>query len=297
MPEDPSRRRGGAAPHGEPHRPLAVQLLLLYNRLFHWRRRRESYSGWHAPLLDLESQLRYSKWRQATTGESVRHLQPIEIEGRTVLDFGVGRGGPAVWMAEQGARRVVGVDIDDFFLEVSRRYVERVDPQARLPIEILRSEPSRVPLADASVDAILCLRTFERVADPEAVLCEWHRLLVTGGLAYVSFGPLWYHPHGIHLWEIFPAPWVTLLFPERAVVHARHLLKGEVERIGREATYEDLSFNRMTVGRFRRTVRRSPLELERFRLHTALGLDLLGRLPFLRELFASQIDCVLRKRA
>ena len=123
--------------------PLSVRLCLAYNRLFGFRLRRQSYSGWHAPLFDIESQLRYSEWRQSATADSVAHLQPIDLKDRVVLDFGVGRGGPAVWMAEQGAKRVIGVDIDDFFLNVSEKYVERVDPKRDMPIEIAKCEPTR----------------------------------------------------------------------------------------------------------------------------------------------------------
>ncbi len=275
--------------------PLSVRLCLAYNRLFGFRLRRQSYSGWHAPLFDIESQLRYSEWRQSATADSVAHLQPIDLKDRVVLDFGVGRGGPAVWMAEQGAKRVIGVDIDDFFLNVSEKYVERVDPKREMPIEIAKCEPTRLPLDDGSIDSILCLRTFERVSDPAAVLREWDRVLAPGGKAWLSFGPLWYHPHGIHLWEIFPGPWLTLLFSERAVVTSRHILKGETDRIPTQNTYDDLSFNRMTVSAFHRFVRESPFEIERLTVHMAWGLNPLRKVPGLRELFASQIDCVLAR--
>src|SRR5688500_11188627 len=42
------------------------------------------------------------------------------IRGKTVLDFGCGGGTEAAEMAEHGARRVIGIDIDDVSLERAR---------------------------------------------------------------------------------------------------------------------------------------------------------------------------------
>lgn len=62
-----------------------------------------------------------------------------------------------------------------------------------------------------------------------------------------------------------------------------------------DAAHADLGFNRMTVRRFLRLLTGSGLVAERLRLCPAKVLTPLAWLPGLRELFVSEVNCVLRR--
>jgi len=275
---------------------IGVRLCSAYNALFRWRARREDAQSWVSSRLDdAAAELRYAAWRHRTTPAHLARLGNPSLEGMRVLDFGCGRGGATLYYAEQGARSVLGVDVGDDVLRSAERFRAHVDPERTLPVRFRRAEASHVPAEDGSIDLILCIDVFEHLADPAASLAEWHRVLAPGGRVLATFGPLWLHPHGIHLWEIFPAPWVHLLFPERTVVRTRHHLKGEPERSATDRTYADLLFNKMTARRFERLVRGSDLEVEAYELLAVGGVRWLARVPLLRELFASEVRCLLHK--
>lgn len=275
---------------------LGMRLLLGYNALFAWRRRKEQHNGWSAGSWDDENAaVAYGTWRHDETPKFLARFPAVDFAGKTVLDFGCSHGGSCVHYAEQGAAQVIGVDVAERQLQLARHYLQHVDPAGRLPIEIRLGTHDRAPVDDASVDLVMCADVFEHVLDPVQVLAEWRRMLKPGGQAYVSFGPPWLHPHGVHLWELFPAPWTHVLFPERTVVAARHYLKQDDLDPAVCTHYRDLGFNRMTVGRFLRLLRGSGFAVAHLELCPVKNLKPLVWLPGLRELFVTEVHCVLRR--
>jgi SAM-dependent methyltransferase len=274
---------------------IGIRLLLAYNALFGWRRRKEQSGGWNARDWDDEAGgLAYAKWRRDTTTHFLARFPPIDFRGKTVLDFGCSHGGAVMYYAEQGAAKVIGVDVADGQLRLAERYLRHADPDGKLPVEIRKGTHDATPVDDASIDLLMCADVFEHVLDPAQVLREWKRMLKPGGRAYVSFGPLWYHPHGVHLWEIFPAPWTHVVFPEKTVVAARHYLKQDALDPAVITRYADLGFNQMTVSRFLKLLKRSGLEAEVLDLCPVKNLKPLVWLPGLRELFVTEIHCILK---
>lgn len=275
---------------------FGLRLLLFYNKLFSWRLRKQSKDGWQAHGIDDEAgQFRYADYRCADTPNFVKRFGTVDFRGKTVLDFGSGHGGSTVWFARQGTKKVIGVDVDARVLEISGRYLKHVDPKGELPIEIRKGDRVRVPVEDGTIDCLMSMDVVEHVQDPAAILAEWQRVLSPTGRAYVSFGPLWYHPHGVHLWDIFGAPWVHVLFPERTVVAARHYMKNDDLDPTKLTRYRDIGFNCMTVSRFLKLLRESGLEAETLQVCPMLGFKPLTWLPGVRELFTTEVRCVLKR--
>lgn len=201
------------------------------------------------------------------------------LRGKTVLDFGCGGGTEAAEIAEHGAQRVIGIDID-------KRSLERARAQA-----LRRGVADRMTFAtdtDEQVDAIISLDAFEHFQDPDAILRKMASLLRPDGEVVASFGPIWFHPLGGHFYSVFP--WAHLVFSERALVRWRSLHKTDgLQSIA--AT----GLNRMTIRRFRKVVERSPLKFKTFELMPIRPLRRFhNRLT--REFTTSTVRCSLVHR-
>ena len=201
------------------------------------------------------------------------------VRGKTVLDFGCGCGTEAIEMAEHGASRVIGVDIDLASLNHARREAVRRGVSQGINFTTHTDEP---------VDLIVSLDAFEHFADPDAILQTMAALLKPGGEVLVSFGPPWLHPLGGHFFSCFP--WAHLLVSEPALVRWRSKYKADGFR-----SIEETGLNRMTIGRFCRTVERSPLRFESFE---AVPIRPLRRWHnrMTREFTTSTVRCTLVHR-
>ena len=93
------------------------------------------------------------------------------------LDVGCGTGRHTAELVRLG-HRVTGVDASPEMLAVAR---------ARLPGADLRvGELTRLPVADASVDVVVCALTLVHVPDLDAALAEFRRVLRAGGHLVIS---------------------------------------------------------------------------------------------------------------
>ncbi len=92
-------------------------------------------------------------------------------EGRVVLDLGAGTGKFTQRLVATGARVVAVEPVTEMLAKLA----------AALPrVEALNGTATQIPLADASVDAVVCAQAFHWFASPDA-LREIHRVLKPGG--------------------------------------------------------------------------------------------------------------------
>lgn len=273
---------------------VALQLCLLYNRLFRFRFRNRATAEGERHRTPEAYKENYFRMEMEQTAQRLNRLRslgyPIDVSGCTVVDFGCGYGGASCYLAELGARSVIGLDINPKFLSLGEEFAHKRG--LAKSVRFLRSHDHQLPLEPDSVDWIYTEHVMEHLMEPSSILAEFRRILRTCGRAVICFGPPWYHPHGIHLWEIFPAPGNHLLFPEETVVKARHLLKQDG---GTARSYRDMGLNQLSVARFRRLVADSGLKAVLFNLRPAWKLWPLLSLPFLKELCTAEIESILEK--
>ncbi|HUI08012.1 MAG TPA: class I SAM-dependent methyltransferase [Verrucomicrobiae bacterium] len=120
------------------------------------------------------------------------------LADRTMLDVGASVHAYALEAAlTKGVRRYEGVD-----LGIERHWktprVEFVGDAGNVG-RLTRMNAGRLEFADEAFDCILTISTFEHFLDPAGVLVEMHRVLRPGGVALVTFEPVWTASYGHHL--------------------------------------------------------------------------------------------------
>jgi ubiquinone/menaquinone biosynthesis C-methylase UbiE len=112
-----------------------------------------------------------------------------------VVDVGCGSGYSLPKLAQRFApEELVGVDIDPQMLQAARAEAAR----AGVPVKLVESSSTRMPLADGSVDLLFCHQTFHHLVEQEAALQEFLRVLKPGGLLLFAESTREY----IHSWII-----------------------------------------------------------------------------------------------
>ena len=131
-------------------------------------------------------------------------LQPGEV----VLDLGSGAGMDAFLAARKVGRsgRVIGVDMTPEMLARARAAATR---HGLAQVEFREGRLERLPVVDASVDAVTSNCVINLVPDKTAVFAEIARVLRPGGVCYFSAGNryAWMEPHyRLPLLSVVPKP-------------------------------------------------------------------------------------------
>ena len=203
------------------------------------------------------------------------------IKGQRVADFGCGEGSEAIEMARFGAREVIGVDIREEVLSIAREKAKLAGVDALCSFDQTANDP---------VDCVLSLDAFEHFDNPLAILEAMDRILKPGGTAIISFGPIWRHPLGGHLFSVFP--WAHLLFSEQALIRWRSDFKNDgATRFSEVAG----GLNQMTISRFEKTIAQSGF---RFRTLELVPIRPMRRIHcrLTREFTTAVVRCELVKR-
>lgn len=217
-----------------------------------------------------------------------------QLKGKSVLDVGCGRGALSVQMAQAGAECVVGIDTDPNRIGFASRNARTSYPDLAQRLEFRVADLAGFSSVER-FDIVVSKDTFEHLGDVPATLRGVRDALKPGGLACIGFGPLYRSPFGDHGWTHAMLPWAHLVLPQ-AFLLGRHQ-----DRHGwRPDSLDDMGLNRWRVGQFVTAFAQSGLFVSSFAVnqgsHPAYRLMRpLSRIPFVGELFAFNIYCILRK--
>ena len=187
------------------------------------------------------------QWRDAL--EPI--IAPAQIrEGLSVLDYGCGPGHLSVEMARRvgPSGQVWSVDINREFLERTRARADAQGFSDRVHTEWMQTD--KLPLADASVDRVICKNVLEYVPDPQVTVDEFRRVLRPGGLAHVVDSD-W----GALIVEPLDAERVSTLMSAAGIAFRTPLIGRRLFGIFRQAGMKDIQVrvlaNADTAGRLR----------------------------------------------
>jgi 2-polyprenyl-3-methyl-5-hydroxy-6-metoxy-1,4-benzoquinol methylase len=102
------------------------------------------------------------------------------INAKTVIDFGCGLGNQSMEIARRGAIKVIGIDIQEHYLEHGRQKARQLDVSERCIFTTATAE---------AADIVISKDAFEHFSDPVAMLEIIATLLKPGGFVLASFGP------------------------------------------------------------------------------------------------------------
>ncbi|MEE9425127.1 MAG: methyltransferase domain-containing protein [Methylococcales bacterium] len=199
-----------------------------------------------------------------------------DVVGKTVIDFGCGRGNQSVEIALKGAGKVIGIDIQEQRLEVGKQTAKQSGVDDRCTFATKTSELG---------DIVISKDAFEHFADPAEILQIMSTLLKPNGYILASFGPTWFHPHGGHLFSVFP--WSHLIFTEESQIRWRSDFKTDGATKFSEI---EGGLNQLTIARFEKIVADSPLCLEWLETIPIKGISLF-KTKALREIGSSIVRC------
>jgi ubiquinone/menaquinone biosynthesis C-methylase UbiE len=116
----------------------------------------------------------------ATFRELADRLSELLPPGAAVLEIAPGPGFLSIELAKRGLA-VHGIDISETFVEIAKRNAAAEGVAVRFE----RGNAAALPLADASVDLVVCRAAFKNFAEPIVALAEMRRVLRAGGQAVV----------------------------------------------------------------------------------------------------------------
>jgi len=210
------------------------------------------------------------------------------VRARKVVDFGCGLGKQAVALARDEGAHVVGIDTNPVTLQRARD-----NAAGQTLAGSVRFEDGVKPEMHGQFDVVISQNAMEHFPDPDLIVQLMKRLIHDDGVLLISFGPPWYAPYGSHMHYFCKVPWLNLLFSERTVmrVRSRYRSDGALRYVDVES-----GLNQMSLAKFERLVDNAGLEVRQWRLTCVKGVNVLARLPVLRELFVNNVSCVLAPR-
>lgn len=105
-------------------------------------------------------------------------------EGTTVLDVGCGAGATASYLASTYGCRVVGVDVMEEMVELSRARAKREGVAERTTFRV--ADARRLPFEDASFEIVLCESVATFVVEKAQVVGELARVVREGGCVGIN---------------------------------------------------------------------------------------------------------------
>ncbi|MEA3644225.1 MAG: class I SAM-dependent methyltransferase, partial [Lamprobacter sp.] len=103
-----------------------------------------------------------------------------------ILDIGCGQGTAAALLDEHfRPRRITGIDIDAELIALGRAQAA-AQPPPTTELVLVTASATDIPLADGSIDLVLCHQLLHHMVAQREALAEMHRVLRPGGLLLMA---------------------------------------------------------------------------------------------------------------
>lgn len=213
-----------------------------------------------------------------------------DISDKEVLDWGCGKGHDTIYIAQNGAQRAVGIDINESSIKAATELANKLKIKNIEFITQNQNSTNSESNTFKKYDIILSKNSMEHFRNPEIIIKSMKSHLKKNGKIYITFCPPWFAPFGGHIQFFLPIPWAHILFPQKVILNIRKRYRSDGAM-----KYEDIEggLNKLSVHKFEKIIKESGLKVH-YKKYTCLKeINILQYLPILREFFINKIDCVL----
>jgi SAM-dependent methyltransferase len=244
-----------------------------------------------------ENRDKYFSWRLSEAQVFFARFDGnVDIRSKSILDLGCGFGATSIFLAQHGARRVVGVDTDEERLVFARNKLKSEFSTLAHKIEF--AVPAA--LTEERFDLVVSQDCFEHYDDPIGVMRNIRSFLGGGGQVLIGFSPLWKSPYGGHIGYMTKVPWAHLLFPEQIIMRERRRYRPRENA----STFSEMrgGLNKMTYAKFLETMRDSGYKFEFLATNASESklrpfINFVQRLPCCFEYFTKNVYAIVRPDA
>lgn len=205
---------------------------------------------------------------------------PHDIIGKKIVEIGCGQGGISTFLAVNGAKLVIGTDINTDHLEIAKQFKSKMENDLEINLknrlEFKVEDAYQMTFSDNSFDIIIADNVFEHFMQPEKVLSECYRILKPGGIVIIPNFNTYYSKYGAHLKYGLKMPWVNLIFSEKTICNTLYAMSkkdpnllvaypgisSNTKKIRDLRAYKDL--NGMTFSRFKNIAQSNGFTLKSF---------------------------------
>lgn len=217
-----------------------------------------------------------------------------DFNNKKILDFGCGHGSLAISIANSGAKKVVGIDLNDNLINFANENLAQNFSNLKKivcfeKIDLLKTDKFY------DFDYIVSKDTFEHTLHLDKVLNKFYKILKPNGEAYIGFGPLYNFYNGDHGRAEAILPWFHLIIPEKVLI----------KRINKKNNSEyknikDLGLSKYSLREYEHFLKESNFKLSYFKTNfsdhpISLIFNFLSKFDFLKEYFTYNIYCILKK--
>ena len=216
------------------------------------------------------------------------------LNGKSILDFGCGHGSLCIDVANSGAKKVTGVDLNNELIDFANKNLERNYSQNKENVNFKSSDLLSDNFSE-KFDIILSKDTFEHTLNLDKVLNKMYNLLNSGGKAYLGFGPLYNSYNGDHYRTRTILPWFHLIIPEKIIIERLNKKDGiKINRI------EDLGLNKYSFKDYENCFKNSPFKINYFNKNCSNNpiakiFNVISKIKIFEEFFTFNIYCILEK--
>ena len=186
------------------------------------------------------------------------------VRDRVVVDIGCGTGAQVIGAVQAGGRLGVGIDKTAISIKIGVTHAAQLNLSDRVR---LTTDPVST-LGTDWADVAVSQNSFEHFGDPGEILRQVYGALKPGGKFFVTFGPTWWHPYGVHHMFMIRLPWAHCVFSEKTILTVRRLYRPD-----KPTTWREVSLNQITVAKFIELVRQSGFTVDE------LTVEPIGPLP------------------
>lgn len=225
-----------------------------------------------------------------------------DFTDKKILELGCGHGGISVFHAANGAKEVIGIDINDETLAIANKFANTFSKKqfnGNLKISFIKADATALPFKENTFDIILAENVFEHFVEYEKVMQECYRVLSKEGRLIVPIFSSIHSKYAYHVKTIMKLPWIQWFFSDITIINVLKRkaktdpyiyeiypgLKNHPTKIVDIRKYKDL--NNITHKLFKETALKIGFQIEKFETVSATDIKLIrqiiNRIPFLRN--------------